>query len=74
MNEIKHDHKTHGDPDGGNVHQGRRPYWTSAHRDWRIWFCVIVMLAAMGVYLMTGDLRWPIHGHSQPMVPAAVGQ
>jgi len=28
----------------------------------------------MGVYLMTGDLRWPFHGHSQPMVPAAVGQ
>jgi hypothetical protein len=35
---------------------------------------VILMLAAMGVYLMTGDLRWPIYGHSQPMAPAAVGQ
>jgi hypothetical protein len=35
---------------------------------------VILMLAAMGVYLMTGDFRWPIYGHSQPMVPAAVGQ
>jgi hypothetical protein len=35
---------------------------------------VILMLAAMGVYLMTGDLRWPIYGHSQPMVPAAVAQ
>jgi hypothetical protein len=32
------------------------------------------MLAAMGVYLLTGDLLWPIHGYSQPMVPAAVGQ
>jgi hypothetical protein len=35
---------------------------------------VILMLAAMVVYVMTGDLRWPFHGHSQPMVPAAVGQ
>ena len=52
-----------------NLPIGRR-----AHRDWRIWFCVILMLAAMGVYLMTGDFRWPIYGHSQPMVPAAVGQ
>ena len=41
------------------------PYWRRAHRDWRIWFCVIVMLAAMAVYLMTGDLRWRIHGQPQ---------
>jgi len=26
---------------------------------------------AMVVYLMTGDLRWPFHGHPQPMVPIA---
>jgi hypothetical protein len=32
---------------------------------------VILMLAAMVVYLMTGDLRWPFHGHPQPMVPIA---
>jgi hypothetical protein len=48
-----------------------RPYWRRAHRDWRIWFCVVLMLAAMVVYLMTGDLRWPFHGHPQPMVPIA---
>jgi hypothetical protein len=29
------------------------------------------MLVAMVVYLMTGDLRWPLHGHPQPMVPIA---
>jgi hypothetical protein len=32
---------------------------------------VILMLAAMAVYLMTGDLRWPIHARPQPMVPIA---
>jgi hypothetical protein len=36
-----------------------------------MWFCVIAMLFAMIVYLMTGDLRWPFHGHPQPMVPIA---
>jgi hypothetical protein len=51
-----------------------RPYWRRAHRDWRMWFGVILMLVAMLVYLMTGDLRWSIHGHSQPMMPATVGQ
>jgi hypothetical protein len=31
------------------------------------------MLFAILIYLATGDLRWPINAHSQPMVPAAVG-
>ena len=59
-----------GDPDFMNrdIH---RPYWKRAHRDWRIWFGMILMLIAMLVYLMTGDLRWPFHGHPQPMVPIA---
>jgi hypothetical protein len=74
MNELKHDHHRFENPNGEELHHGHSPYWKRAHRDWRIWFCVILMLAAMGVYLMTGDLRWPIYGHSQPMVPAAVGQ
>jgi hypothetical protein len=65
MNELKHDHKPHGDPNGGPINHGQPPYWRRAHRDWRIWFCVIVMLAAMSVYLMTGDLRWRIHGQPQ---------
>jgi hypothetical protein len=49
-----------------------RPYWRRAHRDWRLWAIVILMLAAMGVYLMTGDLRWPLHSPAQPMVPVAL--
>jgi hypothetical protein len=48
-----------------------RPYWRRAHRDWRLWIIVILMLAAMAVYLMTGDLRWPIRAQPQPMVPIA---
>jgi hypothetical protein len=48
-----------------------RPYWRRAHRDWRLWAIVILMLAAMAVYLMTGDLRWPIHAQPQSMVPTA---
>jgi hypothetical protein len=64
MNELKHEQKSNGDPNGGPIHQGHPSYWRRAHRDWRLWFCVIV-------YLMTGDLRWPFHGHPQPMVPIA---
>jgi hypothetical protein len=72
MNELKHGHKSHGDPNGGPINHGQSAYWRRAHRDWRIWFCVILMLAAMVVYLMTGDFRWPIHAHPQPMVPLAI--
>jgi hypothetical protein len=64
-------YKSHGDPNGGPINHGHPPYWRRAHRDWRIWFCVIVMLAAMVVYLMTGDLRWRLNGQprqsSQPI-------
>jgi hypothetical protein len=72
MNEIKPEHKSHGDPNGGPIYQGQPPYWRRAHRDRRLWFCVIVMLIAMVVYLMTGDLRWPLHAPAQPMVPVAL--
>jgi hypothetical protein len=68
MNELKPEHKSHGDPNGGPINYGHPPYWRRAHRDWRIWFCVIVMLAAMAVYLMTGDLCWRIQG--QPQQPS----
>jgi len=50
-------------------HHGHRPYWKRAHRDWRIWFGVIIMLAAMAVYLMTGDLRWRIQAQPSPSIP-----
>jgi hypothetical protein len=36
----------------------KNPYWKRAHRDWRIWFCVVLMLAAMFIYVMSDDLAW----------------
>ncbi|MGA2179445.1 MAG: hypothetical protein ABSH15_07685 [Verrucomicrobiota bacterium] len=54
--------------------QSHRPYWRRAHRDWRIWFCVILMLAAMLIYLMSGDLRWRIHVQPQQPVSGTVGK
>jgi hypothetical protein len=70
MNDSKHSQNAREKSHGENSHQGPRPYWKYAHRDWRIWFFVILMLAAMAIYLMTGDLRWPLHAPAQPMVPA----
>jgi hypothetical protein len=38
-----HDHKSHHPPKKG------------IHRDWRFWAAVVVMLAAMGMYVATMD-------------------
>ena len=74
MNEIKHSEHQHGDPNGGNVHQGHRPYWTRAHRDWRVWVGVTLMLALMIVYLMTDDLAWGPHIQPQPPLAGAIAE
>jgi hypothetical protein len=68
MNETKPSRHS---PD--NVHPSHRPYWKRAHRDWRIWFGVILMLAAMLAYLATGDLRWRIQAQPSHPVSAPPG-
>jgi hypothetical protein len=71
MSEMKHSEHQTGDPKGGSVHPGG-PYWTRAHRDWRVWTGVVLMLAAMVVYLMTNDLaRRPHIQSQQPLLDAA---
>ncbi len=46
----------------------RRQFWRHAHRDWRVWFAVALMLAMMGVYVMTNGLsRIPGRRLTQPM-------
>jgi hypothetical protein len=65
--QLKKEHRRFENPNGAELHHGHGPYWKRAHRDWRIWFCVIVMLFAMLVYVATGGFRWRIHG--QPLQP-----
>jgi hypothetical protein len=64
-------HRRFENPNGAELHHGHRPYWKRAHRDWRIWFCVIVMLFAMLVYVATGGLRWRLQGQS-PQLPQPI--
>ncbi len=74
MNEQKESQLRHEDANRQPLNPARDPYWKRMHRDWRIWVGVVLMLTAMVVYIMTGDLRWTLNGHTQPAVPAAVGQ
>ncbi len=60
-----------GNTNASNRQHHAEPYWKRAHRDWRMWVLVILMIGCMGIYLLTGDLRWPFFGPRQPMVPIA---
>ena len=33
-----------------------RDFWRHAHRDWRVWLVVVLMLAMILVYVMTDNL------------------
>ena len=62
-----HDAESKGANPRDHVHL-RRPYWRHAHRDWRLWLAVMLMLAMILVYVMTQDLALrPGKGVSQPM-------
>lgn len=58
----------HGTQGGGNspVHV---PYWKRAHTDWRFWIGVVLMFAAMLIYIMSFDLR--LRPRLQPMPPTS---
>jgi hypothetical protein len=62
MNNEEKDILRHDDANRQPLEPVRQPpYWTRAHRDWRIWFFVALMLTAMVIYVMTGDLSYRIH-------------
>jgi hypothetical protein len=74
MNEINHNHHHHPEADSDNVQHDRRPYWKHVHHDWRFWVAVLLMLAAMVIYVMSDDLRWRPGRQPQQPMPAAVAQ
>jgi hypothetical protein len=47
------------------------PAWKRAHRDWRVWVALVLMLAAMFAYVMSDDESLQPGGVVQKPVPAA---
>jgi hypothetical protein len=72
MNEVKHTHQQYRDPNSASVHPAHDAYWKRAHRDWRVWVGVVVMLAALTIYIMTDDLAWRPRLQPQPQTSAVV--
>ena len=74
MNELKHEHHRFGNPNGGEAQHDHRYYWKGAHRKWRIWFCAILMLAAMLLFVMRRNVGWRVHVQPQQPVSGTVGK
>ncbi len=64
--EHEKEHQHHGGESAG-------PYWKRMHRDWRFWTALLLMLAAMAVYLLSGNEALRPNGTVHPSVPAAGG-
>jgi hypothetical protein len=69
---MKHSHALNQVPDSEGAEHNQRPYWKNLHRDWRVWVVVLVMLAAIMAYVLSGDEAWRPRGQVQPP-PAGTG-
>jgi len=39
-----------------HTHRGNQnPYWKRIHKDWRLWVAVVIMLAAILIYVLSLD-------------------
>jgi hypothetical protein len=55
MSTEKQDVESEGAKPRDHLH-ARRHFWRHAHRDWRVWIAVMLMLAAILVYVVTDSL------------------
>ena len=79
MNDIEQNHHVHGEQNNESAQHTHaqhthRFYWRRAHRDWRVWVAVLLMIACMIVYVMSEDLSLRPGGKLQPRMPAIVGE
>jgi hypothetical protein len=66
MSDHHHQHKEHGHSHAST----RKPL----HRDWRAWTVVVIMLAAVAMYVLSGDEIFGFRSKAQPAPPAAGGK
>lgn len=56
MHESKHHHGQKAVVDGEHVPHRDVAYWRRAHRDWRFWLGLCLMVVAITVFFMSVDL------------------
>lgn len=55
MNDIKLRHRWHRGRVSDSEQMGNRPYWKSAHQDWRVWVVVFLMMVGITIYVLSQD-------------------
>ncbi len=50
-------------------HRQPLPYWKRAHRDWKIWVAVVMVLLATIIYIATQNLSMRPHNQMEQRVP-----
>jgi hypothetical protein len=74
MDNSNERHHSHRGSESDGVQKEHRPYWTRAHKDWRFWLALILMIVAMGIYVMSEDLSMRPGSRPQEQVPASLGK
>lgn len=46
-----------------------QPYWKRAHHDWKFWAAFLLILLAMGIYVMSDDLSMRPHSRTEQRIP-----
>ncbi|MGA8940693.1 MAG: hypothetical protein WB439_16140 [Acidobacteriaceae bacterium] len=64
MPEGKHPDHHHAETGPHLSHEQRPPYWKRAHKDWKFWIGVILIAAAIAVYVGSLDLSTVAHPHT----------
>jgi hypothetical protein len=61
MDENKHSHGNEG-PERESVPHSHVPYWKRAHHDWRFWVGLVLMFAAITIFVLSDNLAFLPHG------------
>jgi hypothetical protein len=61
MPEGKHPDHRHDDTGPKAPHEQQKPYWQRAHKDWKFWVGVVLIAAAVFIYVTTLDLSTVPH-------------
>jgi len=77
MNKEEHNYGhpgNEGAPPRGGVPHAYRPYWKRAHQDWRFLLGMVLVFAAIAIYVLTDNLALVPRGHPPRAQPGTVGQ
>jgi hypothetical protein len=61
MTEGKHPDHPHSETGPHAPHEQQKPYWQRAHKDWKFWVGVVLIAAAIVIYVGTLDLSTVPH-------------